>query len=344
MRAGILAVWLLLTSGLAPAQNPASAPASQPELKGVESLKQEAVALAPLVKSELAKHFLEATAELPRIQPRKLYIDAPHKTYIGAADYDALSADEKAKIQVVERDESYYFGTKHGSPLAYSRPIDLLGQAGLKDIKGKRVLDFGYGTVGHLRLLAINGADAIGVDVDPMLYRLYSEPGDQGAIKSRAGLNGHVTLVNGHWPTEESVRKAVGGNFDLIISKNTLKNGYIHPEQEVDPRMRIDLGVSDAEYVRNLYESLNPGGWLMIYNICPMRTPPGPNYIPWSDGHCPFAKEMLEKQGFVVLAFDEDDSPAMAAQGHALGWDSGPKPMDLKQDVYAMYTLARRKI
>ena len=47
-----------------------------------------------------------------------------------------------------------YYTTKYGSPLAYSRPIDLLGQAGLQDVSGRKILDFGYGTVGHLRLLA----------------------------------------------------------------------------------------------------------------------------------------------------------------------------------------------
>jgi len=49
-------------------------------------------------------------------------------------------------------------------------------------VDGKRILDFGYGTVGHLRLLASLGADMVGVEVDPLLRALYSAPGDQGAI------------------------------------------------------------------------------------------------------------------------------------------------------------------
>lgn len=325
------------------AQQPATAPASQPELTGVARLRQEASALVPLVKSELGKRFLGATAELPAIKARTLYIDQEKKMYISKAEYDGLSQEARGKVKVAERDEDFYYDTKYGSPLAYARPLELLAKAGFADVNGKRILDYGYGTVGHLRLLATLGADVVGVDVDPMLPLLYGEPGDQGEIKSRAGLRGRVTMVNGRWPAEAPAKESVGAKFDLIISKNTLKNGYLHPEQKVDPRMLVNLGVEEEAFVQALHDALNPGGLLLIFNICPARTPPGPKYIPWSDGRCPFSKELLEKSGFEVLVFDQDDTAAVQAQARALGWDKGPQPMDVEKDLYALYTLAKRK-
>jgi len=44
-----------------------------------------------------------------------------------------------------------------------------------------------------------------------------------------------------------------------------------------------------------------------------------------------------------VLAYDLDDGPAARALGHALGWDAGPHPMDLQNDLFAHATLLRRK-
>ena len=107
--------------------------------------------------------------------------------------------------------------------------------------------------------------------------------------------------------------------------------------------MLVDLGVEEDLFVKSLHDALNPGGRLLIFNICPARTPTGPKYIPWSDGRCPFSREMLEKNGFEVVAFDVDDTAAVQAQARALGWDKGPQPMDVEKDLYALYSLMRRK-
>jgi hypothetical protein len=143
--------------------------------------------------------------------------------------------------------------------------------------------------------------------------------------------------------------KEARGAADVFISKNTLKNGYVHPDpvrgKDVDPRRLIDLGVDDAAFCREVFALLKPGGLFMIYNICPAQAPPDRPYIPWADGRCPFARETLESAGFEVVAFDTNDDAAVREMAHALGWDKGEDGeawMDLEKDLFAWYTLARR--
>jgi hypothetical protein len=134
----------------------------------------------------------------------------------------------------------------------------------------------------------------------------------------------------------------VGGGYDLFLSKNTLKNGYLHPAETVDPRMLVHLGVSDSAYVAAVYAALAPGGRVLIYNLCPAPAPPGKPYIPWADGRCPFPAAAWRAAGFRVLVFDRDDSPAARAMGHALGWDAGGPGaggMDLAHDLFATWSL-----
>ena len=189
---------------------------------------------------------------------------------------------------------TFYYTTKYGSPLAYVRPFDLLGQSGLETMEGHRVFDFGYGTIGHLRLLASLGADVTGVDVDPLLTALYSQPEDQGPVKNGRGQTGRVRLIEGRFPADQAVTTAVGKGFDLIISKNTLKKGYVHPERPVEKRRLLNLDVDDEAFVRALHAALKPGGWVMIYNITPAPSPPDQPYKNWADGRCPFPRPVWE--------------------------------------------------
>jgi SAM-dependent methyltransferase len=305
-------------------------------------LRREAASLDPLVTSKLARSFLRTTPDLPSIMPRTLLLDEGTKSYLTETEAGALGDEKRRALKRIPVDDDLYYTTKYGSPLAYTRPIDLLGQAGLEDVSGRKVLDFGYGTVGHLRLLAGLGADVTGVDVDPMLRALYSAPGDQGIIKNPRGRDGRIRLIHGRFPADRSVTTAVGGNYDLILSKNTLKRGYVHPERPVEPRRLLNLGVEDAVFVRSLHDALKPGGRVLIYNICPAPSPPGQPYKNWADGRCPFARETWEAAGFRVVAFDRDDSEVIRKFAHALGWDRGDSPMDLKADLFAQYSLMEK--
>jgi len=214
---------------------------------------------------------------------------------------------------------------------AYCRALDLFAVDG---VAGKRVLDFGYGTIGHLRLLALLGADATGVDVDPMLPVLYGAPGDQGAIGA-----GRVRVVSGHFPGDPAVRAAVGSGYDLIISKNTLKEGYVHP---LEPDPRYAIGVDDAAFVRALYDALKPGGRLLIYNLSPAPNGPGRPYRAWADARTPFSRALFESTGFRVIDYEHDDTETARALGRALGWDHEDPPMDLANDLFGVYTLVEK--
>jgi len=321
----------------------ADSPATQPaELTGLAAIRAQAIAVVPLVTTDLAKNFLAAADDLPAIPKRPLYVNPDTKRYYSEARANSLPRAERAKLKPVAADEQLYYTTKYGTPLAYARPLEILAKSGFNDAAGKRILDYGYGTIGHLRLLALLGADATGVDVDPLLAELYGDPTDQGAVKSRTGTDGRVTLIHGRWPSESDAYRKVGDGYDLIISKNTLKNGYLHPAQKVDKRMLIDLGCPDLRFVMGLYAALKPGGRVLIYNICPAPTPPGPKYKPWSDGRCPFPKKMWEETGFRVIEFDKDDTAAVQAMARAFGWDKGQGAMDVDHDLVAHYTLVEK--
>jgi hypothetical protein len=338
----ILSLLCLLGLQTLPSGTQAQEPGAAAPESPLAALKREAASLDPLVTSALAKDFLKATANLSSVAPRTVYLDESTKKYKTEAAAAASSPEEKSRLKRVDLDSSFYWNTKYGSPLAYARLLDVLGRAGLESVRGLKILDFGYGTIGHLRLLAGLGADSTGVDVDPLLPALYSAPGDQGPVKNPHGHDGYIRLIDGRFPADPATTAAVSGSYDVFISKNTLKKGYVHPEQNVEPRRLLNLGVDDDVFVKTLHHALKPGGWVLIYNFCPAPSPPGAPYKNWADGRCPFSRDVWEKAGFRVIAFDRDDSEAARAIGHALGWDQGPSPIDLKSDLFAMYSLMQR--
>lgn len=335
-------------TGLAqqPVAAPQPAPPEQqaPRPHAVEQMRQEAAWLLPLSSCDATRRFLIATSFLPVVDTRAVYLDRATRRALSESQWASLDDEAKKPFERREFDNHFFYYTRYGTPLAYARPLDLLCQR-LPDhsFAKKKVLDFGYGAIGHLRLLASIGADAHGIETDPILHALYSDPGDTGPVDAApiaADIYaGRLTLHDGRWPADEKIAKEVGGGYDLFISKNTLKHGYIHPEKEVDKRTLIDLGVGDEAFVQTLYKSMNPGGLVLIYNICPAQKDP---YIPWADGKCPFPRELIEKAGFEVLEFDRDDTDAARKMGEALHWHEGPDAMDINNDLFAWYTLLRR--
>ncbi len=213
---------------------------------------------------------------------RRLYHDAARKRFYTKDQARRLTAAERRALKPLVVDEAYYYSTRYGSPLAYSRALDLAARRGLTGIAGRRVLDFGYGKIGHLRLMAQQGAHV--VDVDPSLPLVYGRPGDQGPLPG-------------------------GGALRLVTAKNVLKAGYIHPARPVvPPRQSIDIGLPDARFVGALFALLKPKGLLVIYNLYPRQSPPNKPYKPWADGKTPFPRRLFEAAGFEVLDVDHDDT------------------------------------
>ena len=309
--------------------------ASQPS-----TLPAEARQLQPLAKSDLGREFLKASESAPPYTARTVYRRGKTREWLDAAGFAKLKATERVAWTPMVIDEETYQGLFYGSPLAYLLPLERLGAAGFGTLRGKRVADFGHGGIGQLRLFAELGAETVGIDVDPLQPVIYSAPADQGPF-GKAG--GAVKLVHGRFPADPQVVAAVGGGYDLFLSKNTLKRGYIHPAEKVDPRMLVNLGVDDRGFLKSVASTLKPGGWFVIYNICPAPNAAGKPYIPWADGRCPFSAEDLAASGFETLVRDAVEDRAARALGAALGWDKPPDGMNLETDLFALVTIARKK-
>jgi SAM-dependent methyltransferase len=303
-------------------------------------LPAEARTLQPLAHSALGRAFLKAAEGARPYTPRTVYRRGKAREWLGAAAFAKLTAAERAAWTPVTIDEETYQGLFYGSPLAYLLPLERLGGAGFGALRGKRVADFGHGGIGQLRLFGELGAEAVGIDVDPLQPVLYAASADQGPL---GNAGGSVKLVHGRFPADPRVVAAVGGGYDLFLSKNTLKRGYIHPAQKVDPRMLVNLGVDDAAFLRAVASALKPGGWFVIYNLSPAPNAAGKPYIPWADGRCPFSAEDLAAAGFETLVRDGVDDQAARALAVALGWDKPPVNMKLADDLFALVTIARKK-
>jgi len=330
-------VSLTLFSSFSLAQDALSPPAPKITVK----LKADAEKIQPLVKSELAKNFLTATAKLQEPSARKVYRSKDKSRAIPQRAYESLSAEQQAEFTLRDCPPEFYYETAYGSPLVYSRVLDLASQH-LTPQPGMKILDFGFGTIGQLQLMAHCGFNAHGVDVEPVFGALYSEPGDTGAIGS-----GSVNLHIGQWPAEEKLREAAGSGFQLITSKNTLKSGYIHPNpppgQTVDPSRLVHLGLSDEEFLKRVAAALEPGGLFVIYNICPPQNPPDKPYIPWADGKSPYSPEAFQQAGFEVLAFDAEDQPWVLECFDKLGYGEGKTIEQLAKEYFCWYTIVRKK-
>ena len=268
----------------------------------------------PLLQGEWTKAWLEKAAELVPVEP--------HMAIVGGRE--------------VQLDESLFYSGRYGSPLAYSRAVDLAEKFGFTPLEEAQVFDFGYGSIGHLQMFALAGLQATGVDVDPLLPVLYE--GQCGILG-----NGSVTLLNGKFPAEPNLVEQAGEGYDLFISKNTLKRGYIHPSRKpASHRHVIELGVTDEQFLSQVVKMLKPQGLFVIYNFCPPKAAADQPYVPWAEGESPFSREQLMASGLEILAFDEVDDIAARELAHRLGWD-GPDGMKLDSELFAWYTIAKRK-
>lgn len=324
----------LLLSGCTTLDRGASTPPSTTAVsQAVSELRDEAAKLSPVANSAAAKEFLRGASVLPSQKSREMYVR--ERSFVSPAQFASMSGEQKTGYVARTMDDKFYYATHYGSPLAYVRAIDVAGSAGLRTLNGTRILDIGYGAIGGPRMLASAGARVSAVDVDPMLPALYREESDQGSVIGFDGRVGALRLFDGVYVGSTTLTKLIGGEFDLIVSKNTMKRGFMKAPTGRKPF--VDFQATDEVLLETISEALAPGGLFLIYNISGAFDAARPS----TDGASPFTREQFERAGFEVLALDRSDDPAMRAMGKALGWDSANTPID--KHFFSLYTLARKK-
>lgn len=285
-------------------------------------LRRLASQLAPKVETPWVKQWLASVNELKPVPPKTWFCVKETRRC-----FPAIPEVPDAKPRVAD-DEFFY--ARITEPLAYARAFELANAAGFQP-KGKKVLDFGYGNLGQLLMLARLGAEVHGVEVDPLLVAAST------GLVGRVG-KGSVVLHDGFFASDDQLVKTIGGGYALWVSKNTLKRGYVHPAEPPGAKGQIDLGLDDAKVLSIIHRQLAPKGIFLIYNIGGAATVP---YKAMTDVRCPFAKEDLLAAGFEVLAYDEDDTDKAKVMAEALEWEREWPQVNAELNV--KYTLARKR-
>lgn len=303
-----------------------------PPADELAGLVADAEALRPLIESKLGRAMLDQASLLPVFGSRELYVRVRPNRAITPEEFEALDEAEREAWRAFTVEPARYYSTFYGTPMVYARVLDLAAQVWGDDatLEGKRILDLGYGQLGQLRLWAQMGAGVTGVEVDPILTAMYD------GLPLSESAPGSVRLVEGAWPNDAACREQVGGGYDLFVSRNLLKRGYVKPSER-NPAFPepVGWGMDDAEVLGHLFDTLNPGGVVVVYSIGPAPDPEKP----WSDISNPWPREAWEEAGFEVIEHDADESGQARAIGAALGWG---ERMDLESDLHGVVTLCRR--
>lgn len=221
------------------------------------SLCNEAKKIRPLLKNPLSTSLLE---KVPLLDVpgniASIYYNKKDKLALSPEDYTRLK--DTSGYQQLNLNNTYYYYTRYGTPLAYVLPFELLGNLPELASKPLKILDYGFGTIGHLKLLTENNHIVHGVEIDPILNLLYKE---------EDMANDNLKLFYGYFPKDKSLVKKLDNNYDVFISKNTLKKGYVHPDIEVNKKYLLNFGVSDDDYLQAISELLKPDGYFLIYNL-----------------------------------------------------------------------------
>lgn len=319
----------------------------KPDNSFLEDLHAKSQTLADDSQVELVKNFLAAAKTLQPIQALTIHYNRAQRTALTQKQFRDLAEDQRSGFAPLEVDDKLYYGY-YSTPLAWVRPLEILAENGVESVDSKTILDFGFGNASQLRMLASMGAKVTGIELaDGVHQAMYSRETDQGVIAklSTGGIenDGNLKLAFGQWPANEEIIAEVGQGYDLIVTKNVLKLGYIHPLHEVSDRMLIDLGVTDEQFLSQLFQSLNPGGMVLVYNIHPSQSPDPQKYKPWGHGETPWDQDEVKNAGFEVVAWHVDDSAEIQAFGTKLGWrDSFKTQEEFEAGFRAMYTLLKK--
>jgi hypothetical protein len=324
-----MAMALISCGRVAPVGSDLSTPSAT-----TSALSKDAALLKPQMKQAAALEFLRGVEKLTPQLSRIVYTHPKERRTISPAQYEALQANDRTGFERVEHDENFYFSTYYGTPVAYARAIEFAGMHGLSTLNNARILDIGYGAMGGPRMLAGAGAQVSAVDVDSLLPALYRELTDQGRVAGFDSRAGEITLFNGVYAGNVTLTKLIGKDFNLIVTKNTMKMGFMKPSNGRPPFVSFEA--NDEVLLDTIYDALAPGGLLVIYNITGALDPAKPS----TDGRSPFTREQFTRANLNVLALDANDDAATRAMAKALGWE---KQMgDLEKNLFALYTVVQR--
>lgn len=301
------------------------------------TLKSDAKALGGVYESVLAQQMLDEAGSLPVLESRVVYAAWRPNRGFTQSQYNDLDEQEREGLREISIETADYYSTFYGTPLVYARMLDLASQyAPAFTVDGAKIMDLGYGQLGQLRLWAQMGADVVGVEIDPILTAIYDGCGAVDDLDGDPMTSGSVSLIEGAWPNDETCRDEVGSGYDLIVSRNLLKRGYVKPAAR-NPAFPVPVGweMSDAEILGHVFDLLNPDGLVIIESLGPKPDPAKP----WSDITNPWAQQAWIDAGFEVLAHDEDESQYARAMGKAIGWG---ERMNLETDLFGVYSVYRK--
>jgi hypothetical protein len=308
------------------------------------ALAEEAERVREVVTQQAVVEWLGKAKELPEVEGQTLFVGPrveggfDREVYTPRQARD-LSEEDLAEFRAVTYGPERYYATNYGSPIAYATALACAADAGIESFAFKRILDIGYGQIGQLEMLARCGAEVDGVEVDPVVHLLYASTRLTDTVVAEDGTRGRVSLHCGQWFRDWNFRKSVGKGYDLILARNVLKRGYVHPEEPMQGFDPIDVGGDAAMGAQIIYEALEPGGIAVVYNLGggPWRREDGSYNAP-ADVRDPFGREAWEAAGFEVLHFQANGSQAMREVGVALGWGT----LEDLASYNVLYTVVRR--
>lgn len=207
----IASLGLPAVASAAAAQGASSAAPAPSPRRITDKLRRDAAALEPLVTTDLARRFLAATSRLAEPSARTVYRNRDKGLALSRREHEARSAampaKEKASFTPREFPPTFCCETAYGSPLVCALVLDLA--APHARLAGRpKLLDFGYGTIGQLHLLAHCGFGVLAFDVrddawgprrlrEARLHRGQDpRPGRPGVtvlVHRRAAPAGHLT-------------------------------------------------------------------------------------------------------------------------------------------------------
>ena len=317
------------------------------------ALSAEAERVAEVCDAPAVADWLSRAAELPVPEEVVLHI-GPRRQ--GGMDREVFTqegleelmaepgATPRSDLRTIPFGPNRYYATSYGTPIAYAPMLQHVAEAlaarGADSFAGMKVLDFGYGQLGQMAMLARCGAEVHGVEVDPMVHTLYEVSGAAGQVQSDDGRIGSVHLHMGEWFGDDALRGEVGSGFDLMLFRNVLKKGYVTPDEAMEGFDPIDVGGSPERGAEIIAGALAPGGLAIIYNLGsgPHVRDDG-SYNNQADVRDPFGQDAWEAAGLEIIAFEADGSALMRETGVAIGWAATVEELAL---LNARYTIVRR--